>query len=197
MDDELRKELLSMAAEDERVRTELAAGRQLFAGYHSRMQEVHERNAQRLDAVMKRDGWPGRARVGDDGAQAAWRIAQHAIGWPPFMRRALELIEKSAESGDVPRWQVAYLTDRIRFMEGREQIYGTQFDWDDKGELAPYPIEEPGTVDVRRALVGLRPLAETMADRRARAVKSGENPPKRSEERQQQFLDWARRAGWR
>lgn len=187
-----------MVAEDDRVAAELSADRSLFSGYHTRMQEVHERNAKRLDEAMRKDGWPGRARVGKDGAEAAWRIAQHAIGWPPFMRRALALLEQAAEIEDVPRWQVAYLVDRIRTMEGREQVYGTQMDWDEKGELAPYPIEAEAQVEARRAAAGLRPLAQTMEERRKRAAYNGEKAPApSSEQRQQQFLDWARKAGWR
>jgi hypothetical protein len=197
MDDAFRRALLAMVEEDERVTAELASGRTLFTGYHTRMQEVHERNAKALDDAMKRDGWPGRARVGADGAEAAWRIAQHAIGWPVFMRRALALLEQAAEIGDVPRWQPAYLIDRIRTMEGREQVYGTQFDWDAKGELVPYPIENEAEIDARRATVGLRPLAQAMDARRKKTAESGEAPPKASEQRQQEFLDWARKAGWR
>jgi hypothetical protein len=197
MDDALRRELLAMVEEDERVTAELGQSRQLFSGYHKRMQDVHERNAKRLDEIMKKDGWPGRARAGADGAEAAWRIAQHAIGWPPFMRRALALLELAAEIGDVPRWQPAYLIDRIRVMEGREQVYGTQFDWDAKGELQPYPIENEAEVDQRRAAAGLRPLAHAMEARRKKVAESGETAPAHSEQRQQEFLAWARQAGWR
>jgi hypothetical protein len=46
MDSEtLKTELLSMAAEDLRVREELARDGSLFEGYHPRMRAVHERNA--------------------------------------------------------------------------------------------------------------------------------------------------------
>ncbi|MGY4768705.1 hypothetical protein ACXC9Q_17480 [Kribbella sp. CWNU-51] len=44
---DLAQELLAMAAEDEAVRAELVADGSLFEGYHSRMAEVHRRNAER------------------------------------------------------------------------------------------------------------------------------------------------------
>jgi len=44
----LRAELLAMAAEDRRVRAELAANGPLFESYHPRMAGVHRRNAARL-----------------------------------------------------------------------------------------------------------------------------------------------------
>src|SRR2546430_12422286 len=36
------------------------------------------------------------------------------------------------------------------------QVYGTQYDWDEKGELNPHPVEDPEGVDELRRSVGLR-----------------------------------------
>ena len=69
-----------MAAEDLRVREELARDGGLFDGYHPRMQEIHERNAKRLLAILNLHGWPGRDLVGESAAEAAWLVVQHAIG---------------------------------------------------------------------------------------------------------------------
>ncbi len=52
----LREGLLAMAAEDRRVRAELAADGSLFDGYHPRMAEVHRRNAARLTEILDRHG---------------------------------------------------------------------------------------------------------------------------------------------
>ncbi len=71
-----------MQEEDQRVRAELAADGSLFAGYHPRMEEVHKRNAAWLKQMIADYGWPGLSLVGEDGAEAAWRIAQHSIGDP-------------------------------------------------------------------------------------------------------------------
>ena len=35
-------------------------------------------NTDRLRAITAEHGWPGRALVGEEGAEAAWLIAQHA-----------------------------------------------------------------------------------------------------------------------
>ena len=40
------------------------------------------------------------------------------------------------------------------------QIYGTQHVLDDNGQLQPYPIAQPETVDERRLALGLETLAE-------------------------------------
>lgn len=53
---------------------------------------------------------------------------------PKTKRRCLALLEAGAGQGDeVSPSQLAYLTDRIRVLEGRSQLYGTQHDWDDDG----------------------------------------------------------------
>ncbi len=156
----LQNELLSMKEEDLRVRAELAADGFLFDGYHPRMEEIHRRNAARLREIIDEHGWPSESLVGENGAEAAWLIAQHAIGEPDFQRLCLKLLKAAADAGEVADWQPAYLEDRIRVFEGRPQLYATQFDIGDNGLPVPYEIEEPDSVDSRRRAVGLESLAE-------------------------------------
>ena len=74
MDNELKQRLVGMVEEDARVRAELAATGELFLGYAPRMAEVHNRNAQALQAIIEQFGWPGESLVGEEGARAAWFI---------------------------------------------------------------------------------------------------------------------------
>ena len=148
--DALAIELIAMAEEDQRVRGELLAEGVLFDGYHPRMAEVHHRNAVRLAALMEEMGWPGRSVVGREAADAAWLVLQHSIGDPAVMRRGLELL-RSAAPGEVDPIQVAMLEDRVRTFSGLPQLYGTQFDWDERGEMQPLPIDDVTHVGVRRS----------------------------------------------
>jgi hypothetical protein len=195
MNENLRRRLLDLIRRDDEVRERLAASGDLFDGYHPEMQAVHDANAEALAAIIDAGGWPDAAAAGEDGAEAAWRIAQHAIGRPEFMRGALALIEQTAARGAAPAWQIAYLTDRIRVFEGRPQLYGTSFDWNEAGEMAPNPIEEPDRVEERRAAMGLPPLAETAA--RIRAESRGEPHPADLSERRRKMEEWAVSVGWR
>jgi hypothetical protein len=172
----LREEFLVMASEDQRVRAELAADGSLFDGYHPRMAEVHRRNATRLAAIFDRHGWPVPALVGEDGAAAAWLVLQHAIGDPPLMRRGLELLSLLGP-GEVELARLAMLEDRVRAFEGRPQRYGTQYDWDEAGQLGPLPIEDSGLVDELRRSVGLGPLEENTQRIREQTARAGERPP--------------------
>lgn len=189
--EDLRRELLAMVAEDARVREELVADGSLYDGYHPKMEAVHRRNAARLTTLLNERGWPVPSLVGQDGAEAAWLIAQHAIGEPAFQRRCLGLLQEAVASGDVPAWQPAMLEDRVRMFEGRPQLYGTQLEPDHEGKPRPYLIEDPEHVEERRRAVGLEPLSERLA--REKQV-----PLPRDRERfEREYEAWLRQVGWR
>ena len=179
--------------EEERQR--LAADLSLFDGYHPEMQAVHEENAAILAGIIRERGWPTSTMVGEDGAEAAWLIVQHAIALPEFQRDCLKLLREAAAAGSIPPWQPAYLLDRILIYEGKSQIYGTGFDWDEDGLMSPRAIADPASVDERRAAVGLPPLAEAIARHRAQAEK--EPKPASYSERQRSMEEWAKSVGWR
>jgi hypothetical protein len=193
----IRRELLAMAEEDQSVRAELAATGALFEGYHPRMRAVHDRHAVRLTRILDEHGWPGRSRAGPDGAEAAWLIVQHAIAHPALQRRALGELRDAADRGEVPPWQPVMLEDRIRVFEGRQQRYGTQFDWDADGRLSPLPIEDRADVDQRRKSAGLRPLHEEIEVQRAAVAQANERPPADWGARQREMQAWLREVGWR
>ena len=190
-DEELRRELLEMAACDLKVRDDLIRRGVLNDGYHPEMEAVHVQNASRLKQILAERGWPTPALVGDDGAEAAWLIVQHAIGDPPLQRRCLELLQRAGNAGEVPLWQAAMLEDRIRMFEGKPQIYGTQLEVNDDGSLRPYLLEDPDHVEERRSRVGLEPLSSRLA--------SEPHSPKPSnpERLECEYQAWLRRVGWR
>ena len=191
MNEALRAELISMDEHDQAVRAELAADGSLFDGYHPRMAAVHDANAARLRTIIATHGWPTERLVGADGAKAAHRIAQHSINHPDFMRECRRLLDAASSEGEVPRWQFAYIDDRIRVFEGLQQRYGTQWRGGPNG-LAPYPIEDAAHVDERRAALGLPSLAKLKP--------STEGEPAWDEETarrlEQQELAWRKAVGW-
>jgi len=194
---ELRKKLLEMIAQDEEMREELARTGELFIGYHPRMAEVHRQNAKQLDEIVAEHGWPDDDIAAKDGAEAAWRIVQHAIDQPDFQRRMFGKLLEAAAEGRIERWQPALVEDRIRALEGRSQKYGTQFDWDENGEMSPYPeIEDPSIINGLRASVGLPPLEEAIARHRDAIKHSNEPAPSDIKKRREEQAAWARSVGW-
>jgi hypothetical protein len=154
----IAEELIQMHEEDMRVRNRLAADGSLFQGYHPEMESVHRRNAARLRQIIEEHGWPGRTLVGEEAAHAAWIILQHSIGEPEFMRRGFRLVQIAAAAGEIDPKLAAMLEDRICVFEGRPQKFGTQFDWDENGQMSPNKYDDLRLVEERRCAIGLTPL---------------------------------------
>ncbi|HXN97542.1 MAG TPA: DUF6624 domain-containing protein [Candidatus Acidoferrales bacterium] len=192
--DDLRQELVAMRDEDMRVREELMASGELGGPYVPRMEEVHKRNASRLRELIALHGWPAEDIAGKDGCEAAWFVAQHAVGEPKFQRDALKSLQACVAEGRVPAWHAAYLEDRIALHEGRPQRYGTQWVDDPRdGRVRPWTLADPENIDAIRAGVGLdalRPIPEL----------GPELPAKERaeiEENLRWWLEWQASKGWR
>lgn len=194
IDENLRRELLEMQAEDLRVRQELLDAGQLGGAYVPRMEAVHVKNAARLRELIAQYGWPGEEIAGEDGAEAAWMTAQHAVGEPQFQRHVLQLVQASAAAGHCPGWHAAYLEDRIALYEGRPQRFGSQWVDDPRdGRARPYHLADPEHVNDLRASVGLRPLHPVPDP-------GPDLPPEQqaaNRENQRWWSEWLASKGWR
>jgi hypothetical protein len=159
LNEALSAELLAMREEDLRVRQELLDAGLLGGSYVPRMEAIHVKNAARLRQIIADHGWPAEDIVGKEAAEAAWMIAQHAVGEPDFQRLVLRLLQECAAAKRNPPWHAAYLEDRIALHEGRPQRYGTQWiDDPQDGRIRPWKLADPDHVNEFRASVGLEPL---------------------------------------
>jgi hypothetical protein len=116
---------------------------------------------QRIDeffkATLRRCGWPGRSKVGQEAAMGFAMMVVNSDGNIPLQRYSRWLMEKEmAMKGEVPRELFAILTDKLLLAEMKPQRYGTQLDFSFKAR----PIEDKDTVDQLRAQMGMMPLAE-------------------------------------
>jgi hypothetical protein len=193
----IASELSDMARADQTLRASLVERGELFGAYHPEMRALHEANATRLAAIIETIGWPTKERVGLEASEAAWLIAQHAISKPPVMRAALAALQHESGQGRASKTHVAYLEDRIAVLEGRGQRYGTQFDWNDDGQMVPQQLDDPANVDARRAAVGLGPLASKLEDMRKGMAKDGEKPPADLKAYRAAAAAFAVEVGWR
>ena len=194
IDKALRQELLSLQAEDHRVREELLAENLLAGPYQPRMETVHRKNAARLRELIEKHGWPSADIAGLDGAEAAWIIAQHSVGEPEFMKQALSLTRASFQLGKIPAWHAAYLEDRIALVEGRPQRFGTQSIDDPRdGIPRPWKLADPEHVDALRDSVGLKPLLPIPPPGPDLPIEQR----RENEATQKWWLDWLASRGWR
>ncbi len=184
-----------MQRRDFDTRSRLRKAGKLYGGYADEMRQVHRENAETLDRIVSKHGWPGVAAVGIEGCRAAWLIAQHSICTPELQRRFLAMLSEAVRKGEAPQQQLAFLTDRIRFNEMKPQVYGTVLDWNERGELG-CDVEQPSGLDARRKAVGLRPFSEDLERHRAEIRREGGGPPRDFAGYLRTRDAWARRTGW-
>jgi uncharacterized protein DUF6624 len=143
-----------------------------------RVLEVVSSNTQRLRAIVERYGWPGRSLVGEDGADAAWLLLQHAgsgvptIGTPEnhaFRRSCVPLLEQAVRAGEAHPRHLAWTVDGIQSVAGEPPVFAVLAS--DYAIVGGEPVfrcpVDPAAIDLRRAEIGLPPLRRDL-QRRAR-----------------------------
>lgn len=193
---QLAERLLEIQRRDHELRERLLQENRLYGQYAEEMQAIHRDNAEALNAIIERYGWPGRSLVGKEAAQAAWLVAQHAICTPALQRRFRDCLAAAVARHEAPSRQLAWLEDRICFHEGQPQRYGTVFDWDEQGELV-CQVEQDDDLDARRASVDLPPFTATLEREREAVRREGGGPPEDYADYRRRAEAWARQVGWR
>ncbi len=193
---ELSNKIIELSNADLELRNHLIQSGELFDGYHPEMEALHVKNAEVLEEIIQVIGFPTEEKVGEEASKAAWLVIQHAISKPNFMRRCASLLEEAVHQQNASPIDLAYLKDRIAVLEGKPQLYGTQFDWDENGELNPNLMDDVSLVDKRRKEIGLNSIAEQTKVIRQRAQSEGQSAPEGHQERHQQMTEWRRKVGW-
>lgn len=182
--------LKPLVNQDMMIRNVLIERGVLNDAYHPEMEKIHIKNAEHLQKLIHSMGFPVQSNAGEEGVRLSWLIIHHAISLPDFMKSSLLEMRLAAAQQDYPLELLAYTEDRIAFLEGRMQLYGTHFDWIE-GELVLTPVEDLERVNIRRKALGLPPL-------RSNSSPLGmERPPKDPQKRAQEFERWLQRVGWR
>lgn len=101
-------------------------------------------------------GWPKKEKLGNSlfGSNTFFLVIQHSdIG---IQKRILPIIMDEAKNGNADWKDYAYLKDRVLINEGRKQLYGTQYYYDNStGKYELFPVEDPDNLLDRRREVGL------------------------------------------
>jgi hypothetical protein len=192
----IAKKIINLKNADLALRNKLAQSGQINEGYNEEMKELHNKNAKILNDIIDVIGYPTIDKVGKEANDATWLIIQHSIEQPKFMKKSLELLESAVLENKADPKNLAYLTDRIAVFEGKLQLYGTQFDWDENGSLSPNRFENLTKVNERRNSVGLNSLEEQTEIIRRQAKIENQTQPIDFEKRKQEIEEWKKSVGW-
>lgn len=167
----LRQELLAMRAADQQLRSPAAMRDSMTSmSFLHRMSDGDSARGERLKQIVDEHGWPGKSRVGPDGATAAFLIVQHNS----FLQRPMLALMRAQPAGEVNPADLALLEDRINTQDGKPQRFGSQLRPPTATAMEFYPIDDLAGIEARRAAAGLVPFAVyscIMARRYGRTVK--------------------------
>jgi len=192
----IAKKIIRLKEEDSKYRDELIKKGTLSNGYNKEMEVLHNKNTKELNRIIDTIGYPTPCKVGEEASEAAWLIIQHSINRPGFMRKCAALLAEAVEENMAEPKKLAYLADRIAVFEGKKQQYGTQFDWDDNGEMSPKPIDDSAKVNQKRKSIGLNTLEEQTKIMRERVKRENQQPPEDLQERKRKYDEWRKSVGW-
>lgn len=193
---DIAKKIIDLKNADLALRDKLINEGKLSDGYNEEMKTLHNKNAQILDKIMNTIGYPTAEKVGKEASEATWLIIQHAIEQPEFMKRSAQLLKTAVMNNKADPRNLAYLTDRIAVFQDQPQRYGTQFDWDENGNLSPHTVDDAIKVNKRRKSIGLNTLEEQTEFIRIQAVLERQSPPKDFMKRKREMEEWRKRVGW-
>jgi hypothetical protein len=130
--------------------------------------KLDQQNTADLKALLQIYSWFTISEWGRVADGNAWLLVQHADEDPEFQKQILAKLEMLFRSRETRPDHYAYLYDRVALSakdpsKRTLQRYGTQGQCTAPGIWEPFPIEDEANVDLRRAEVGLPPLANYIA----------------------------------
>ena len=193
---EFAEQILQMMHRDLKMREKLISEGKLSEGYHEDMRSIHTQNIEILEEIIGQIGYPNDAKVGKEASEAAWIVIQHAIEKPAFMKKCKELLRNEVDRKRADPKHLACLSDRITVLSGQPQEYGTQFDWNEEGVMAPEHMDDIEKVNRRRRELGWNNVEEQTAMIRKKAESENQKPPACYTQRLQEISKWKKKTGW-
>jgi hypothetical protein len=139
-----------------------------FKQFLPRWKQLDGNNTANLKSLLETYSWFTISAWGKAADSNAWLLVQHADEDPDFQKEILAKLETLYPSRETRPDHYAYLYDRVAISSKDAtkrtlQRYGTQGRCTAPGQWEPFPIEDEANVDLRRAEVGLPPLADYIA----------------------------------
>lgn len=127
-----------------------------------RVMDIDADDVRWLDRLVRRQGFPTAAQVGERGVRNAWLLAQHADMQPAFQASLLPALEQRHADGELDGMTLSRYTDRVLKAQGQPQRYGSQFsevEWA-SGQFNFPDAERLRVIDANRQALGIMPLKD-------------------------------------
>lgn len=162
---QVRLKLEEMLDRDEALLAQISEASRVYGAnsgevvdWQQRKAAIDQTNIVSLEEIVAASGWPVAAIVGEAAAAGAARAVMNAD--VSHQKRLLPVLLEQAQLFELDSSIVAVIEDRVLVSEGRPQKYGSQFQQsEESGARSYHPIADCQSVDLRRASVGLEPLA--------------------------------------
>lgn len=117
-----------------------------------------------IKAIFKNNAYPTFEKVGKESSNNFFILVQHSDKDVKFQEQMLPYIKKQVDKKQVKGSNYAYLYDRIQINNGRQQLYGTQLDYDNEGNAFPKNLKDKETVNARRSEFGMPTLEDYLTN---------------------------------
>ncbi|MBW1294064.1 DUF6624 domain-containing protein [Aquimarina litoralis] len=111
-----------------------------------------------VSAIIDAYGWLGISDVGRLGNTTLWAVLQH--GSIAAKQKYAPLLKASVLKKESQAIHYARLIDRMLINSNKPQLYGTQFNYDTKGDPFFLPVKHPEYINKRRKELGLTSIED-------------------------------------
>lgn len=123
---------------------------------------VFTTHQKRIAEIFDQYGFVGYDLAGEEGSDNFWLLVQHSDHDPAFQKKVLDAMKEQVDRRNASPKYYAFLVDRVNLNMGKEQVYGTQFDYNEMGQAFPKNMSDTTGLDMRRLRVGLIPMVDRM-----------------------------------
>ncbi|MCB0373318.1 MAG: hypothetical protein KDD31_09940 [Muricauda sp.] len=115
-----------------------------------------------IEEIFDKHGFVGYDLAGEEGSDNFWLLVQHSDHDPEFQKKVLDAMKIEVDKRNASPKYYAFLVDRVNLNMGKEQVYGTQFDYNEMGQAFPKNMSDTTGLDLRRLRMGLIPMIDRM-----------------------------------
>ena len=163
-DTSLQKKIDSLLQVDQQVQTDMITAYQHNAGLQEKdsLEKVKEQTFNRhipvLKDIIRQKGLPTYQLAGKESSDNFLTLVNHSFSDIPFQQKVAKLAKAEVKRKNISAPYLALMIDKMKIKSGKKQPYGTQCDYTKEGEAIAINLYRPGTIDKRRAKMGLSPL---------------------------------------